>query len=156
MLYCSSTLRVCVCAPSLQSCPSLCDPMDCSQPDSSVHGIFQASILEWVDISSSREYSRVIMTVAIVFIEPGLCIGELAKAFSSCSWGFSRQECWSCLPLPSPGDHVFQNSPLWPDHLGWPYMVAPGFTELDEAVIRVISLISFLQLWFSFCLPSEG
>ena len=34
-----------------QSCPTLCDPMDCSPPDSSVHVIFQARILEWVAIS---------------------------------------------------------------------------------------------------------
>ena len=31
-----------------QSCPTLCDPMDCSLPGSSVHGIFQARILEWI------------------------------------------------------------------------------------------------------------
>ena len=37
-----------------QSCPTLCDPMDCSPPGSSVHGISQARILEWVAISSSR------------------------------------------------------------------------------------------------------
>ena len=41
-----------------QSCPTLCDPMDCSQPDSSVHGILPARILEWVAISSSRGSSR--------------------------------------------------------------------------------------------------
>ena len=34
-----------------QSCPALCDPMDCSPPGSSVHGIFQPRILEWVTIS---------------------------------------------------------------------------------------------------------
>ena len=40
-----------------QSCLTLCDPMDCSLPDSSVHGIFQARILEWVAISfSSGDY----------------------------------------------------------------------------------------------------
>ena len=38
----------------LQSCPTLCDLMDCSPPGSSVHGILQARILEWVAISSSR------------------------------------------------------------------------------------------------------
>ena len=38
-----------------QSCPTLCNPMDCSLPGSSVHVIFQAKILEWVAISSSRE-----------------------------------------------------------------------------------------------------
>ena len=32
---------------SLQSCPTLCDPMDCSPPGSSVHGILQARVLEW-------------------------------------------------------------------------------------------------------------
>ena len=37
-----------------QSCPTLCGPMDCSLPGSSVHGIFQARILEWVAISFSR------------------------------------------------------------------------------------------------------
>ena len=34
-----------------QSCPTLCDPMDCSLPRSSIHGIFQARVLEWVAIS---------------------------------------------------------------------------------------------------------
>ena len=36
-----------------QSCPTLCDPMDCSLPGSSVHGIFQARFLEWIAISFS-------------------------------------------------------------------------------------------------------
>ena len=38
----------------VQSCPILFDPMDCSLPDSAVHGIFQARILEWAAMSSSR------------------------------------------------------------------------------------------------------
>ena len=37
-----------------QSYPTLCDPMDCSPPDSSVHGIFQTRTLEWVTISFSK------------------------------------------------------------------------------------------------------
>ena len=41
-----------------QSCPTLCYPMDCSPPSSSVHGILQARILEWVHMPSSRESSR--------------------------------------------------------------------------------------------------
>ena len=41
-----------------QSCPTLCDPMDCSLRGSSVHGIFQARILEWVAISFSKRSSR--------------------------------------------------------------------------------------------------
>ena len=41
-----------------QSCPTLCDPMDCSPPSFSIHGIFQAGVLEWVAISFSRRSSR--------------------------------------------------------------------------------------------------
>ena len=40
-----------------QSCPSLCNPVDCNLPGSSVHGILQARILEWVTIPFSREPS---------------------------------------------------------------------------------------------------
>ena len=38
---------MCMCAKLLQSCPTLCDPMDCSPPVCSVHGILQTRILEW-------------------------------------------------------------------------------------------------------------
>ena len=41
-----------------QLCPALCDPMDCSPPGSSIHGIFQARILEWVAILFSRGSSQ--------------------------------------------------------------------------------------------------
>ena len=37
-----------------QSCPTLCNPMDCSLPGSSAHGIFQARVLEWVAIAFSK------------------------------------------------------------------------------------------------------
>ena len=46
-------MYVCVCSVA-QSCPTLCDPMDCSPPGFSVNGILQARILEWVVISYSR------------------------------------------------------------------------------------------------------
>ena len=49
--------RICsyYCCLVAKMCPNSCDPMDCSTPGSSVYGIFQARILEWVAISSSRE-----------------------------------------------------------------------------------------------------
>ena len=47
------SVYVCVCSVT-QSCPTLCDPMNCSLPGSSVHGILQERIMEWVAISSSR------------------------------------------------------------------------------------------------------
>ena len=48
--------RVCVCAKSLQSCLSLCNPTDCNPPDSSVRGILQARLLDWVTMPASRKY----------------------------------------------------------------------------------------------------
>ena len=45
--------KICVCAKSLQSCPTLCNPMECSLPGSSVHGILQAKTLEWTARSFS-------------------------------------------------------------------------------------------------------
>ena len=43
------------------SCPTLCDPMDCTPPNSSVHGIFQARILEWIATYSSRQSIELII-----------------------------------------------------------------------------------------------
>ena len=45
---------LCMRAKSVQSCPTLCSPMDCSPPGSSIHGIFQVRILEWVAMPSSK------------------------------------------------------------------------------------------------------
>ena len=55
-----------------QSCLTLCNPMDCSPPGSSVHGIFQARILEWVAISFSRN-----ATIAIIYC--AMLEGHLTK-----------------------------------------------------------------------------
>ena len=44
-----------MCTKPLQSCPTLCDAMDCSPPGSSVHGILQVRVLEWVAVSFSTE-----------------------------------------------------------------------------------------------------
>ena len=49
-----TSVCVCVCPKSPQSCPTLCNPVVCSLPGSSVHGILQARILEWGAISFSR------------------------------------------------------------------------------------------------------
>ena len=64
--------------------------------------------------------------------------------------GFSRQEYWSGLPFPSPVDHILSDLST---------MTCPSwlsFIDLDKSVIHVISLVSFLWLWFSFFLPSDG
>ena len=57
-----------------QSCPTLSDPMDCSPPGSSVHGIFQARVLEWgaIALSHTKMISMVIMMQDWVLYE--LCL----------------------------------------------------------------------------------
>ena len=70
--------------------------------------------------------------------------------------GFSRQEYWSVLPFPSPVDHILSELSTM-TCLSWValHFMAHSFIELDKAVVHVISLISFLWLWFSFCLSSD-
>ena len=60
-------------AKSLQSRPTLRDPMDCSPPGSSVHGILQAGILEWVAISSSRGSSQTRVQTLLSYVS---CLGR--------------------------------------------------------------------------------
>ena len=73
--------------------------------------------------------------------------------------GFSRQDYWSGLPLPSPVDHVLSDLSTM-THPSWLQWVRQGWLtvgiELDKAVVYVVSLVSFLWLCFSFCLPCEG
>ena len=49
-----------------------------------------------------------------------------------------------------------QNSPPWPVHFGWPYTHGSEFHWVRQGWVHVIRLVSFLWLWFSFCLPSAG
>ena len=71
--------------------------------------------------------------------------------------GVVRQEYWSSLQFPSPVDHVLSELSTM-THLSWvaPHGLAHSFIELDKAVVCVNRLVSFLWLWFSFCLPSDG
>ena len=65
-----------------QSCPTLCDPMDCSPPGSSFHGIFQARVLEWGAISFSRGSSRPRDRTRVSWI-PGRCFNLWATRETS-------------------------------------------------------------------------
>ena len=65
----------CTHAKSPQLCPTLCDPMDCSPPGSSVHGILQARILEWVAIPFSRGSSQARDQTCVSYVS---CIGRQA------------------------------------------------------------------------------
>ena len=57
-----------------QSCPTLCDPMDCSLSGSSVHGIFQARVLEWIAISFSSICIYMCVYMYIIYVRVYKCI----------------------------------------------------------------------------------
>ena len=127
-----------------QSCLTLYDPVDCSPPSSSVHGLFQAGILEWVAISFSRGSSQprdwtqvsriagrrfnlwatreahmisitttqlywcsikgVMLLFSCLILSDSFATPWTVALQSPLSVGFPRQEYWSGLSFPSPGD----------------------------------------------------
>ena len=100
-LGCSLWRIVAAAAKSLQSCPILCDPMDCSLPGFSVPGILQARTLEWVAISFSKAWKWKVKVKLLSRVRL-LATPWTAAYQAPPSMGFSRQEHWSGLPLPSP------------------------------------------------------
>ena len=88
-------------AKSLQSCPTLCNPIDRSPPGSSVPGILQARTLEWIAIFFSNAWKWKVKVKSLS------CARLVATPWTGAhqappSMGFSKQEYWSGLPLPSP------------------------------------------------------
>ena len=85
----------------LQSCRTLCDPRDGSPPGSPVPGILQARTLEWVAISFSNAWKWKVKVKSISRVQ-FLATPWTAAYQAPLSMGFSRQEYWSGVPLPSP------------------------------------------------------
>ena len=88
-------------AKSLQSCPTLCNPIDGSPPGSPIPGILQAKTLEWVAISFSNAWKWKVKVKSLSRVQ--LFATPWTAAYQAPpSMGFSRQEYWSGVPLPSP------------------------------------------------------
>ena len=85
---------------SLQSCPTLCDPIDSSPPGSPVPGILQARTLEWVAISFSNAWKWKVKVKSLSRVRL-LATPWTAAYQAPPPVGFSRQEYWSGVPLPS-------------------------------------------------------
>ena len=90
----------------LQSCPTLCDPIDGSPPGSPVPGILQTRTLEWVAISFSNAWKWKVKVKSLsrvwLFATPWTSAYQVPP-----SMGFSRREYWSGLPLPSSRAIIF-------------------------------------------------
>ena len=99
--HCLLQLRPSPAAKSLQSCLTLCDPIDGSPPGFAIPGILQARTLEWVAISFSNALKWKVKMKSLSrarFVATPWTAAYQAPS----SMGFSRQEDWSGLPLPSP------------------------------------------------------
>ena len=137
---------------SISQCPTLCNPMDSSPPGSSIHGIFQARMLEWVAISYSRSlssYSRTdidqnsrlnLMNSLVLsrFCHVWLFATPWTAAHQApLSMGFFRQGSWSVLlPLPSPGD--LPDPGIEPTSLMSPALAGGFFTTGATILIKIV------------------
>ena len=108
-------------AKPLQSCPTPCNPIDSLPPGSTVPGILQARTLEWVAISFSKackwKVKVKLLSRVRLFTTPWTAAYQAPP-----SMGFSRQEYWSGVPLPSP-----INTITWPEENIW-----VSSNEIDE------------------------
>ena len=130
-------------AKSLQSCPTLCNPIDGSPPGS-IPGILQARTLEWVTISFSNAWKWKVKVKSLSHVR--LFETPWAAAYQAPpSMGVSRQEYWSGVPLPSPRG-------------SW----VKGIQKLANIALqifcksKIIPGISLVAWWLRICLPTQG
>ena len=105
-------LAVSAAAKSLQSCPTLCNPRDRSPPGSPIPGILQARTLEWVAISFSNAWKWKLKVKLLSRVRL-LATPWTAAYQAPPSMGFSRQEYWSGVPLPSPWQSLVHFKLAW-------------------------------------------
>ena len=121
-------------AKSLQSCPTLCDPIDSSPPGSPIPGILQVRTLEWVAISFSYAWKWKVKVKSLSRVQ--LLVTPWAAAYQALpSMGFSRQEYWS-------GCHRL----LWKRSLVFPILLSSCFFALIAEKGFLISSCYSLEL----------
>ena len=104
-LYTYTIFMLCY-AKSLQSCPTLCNPIDDSPPGSPVPGLLQAITLEWVAIFFSNAWKWKVKVKLLSCVRLLVTPWTAAHQAPPCR-GFSRQEYWSGVPLPTPTIFMF-------------------------------------------------
>ena len=116
-------------AKSLQSCPTLCDPIDSRPSGSTIPGILQARTLEWAAISFSDVWKWKVKVKSLsrvwLFATPWTAAYQAPP-----STGFSRQEYWSGLPLLSPAYPFYRDLPNLGIELGSPAL------QVDSLLLR--------------------
>ena len=139
-------------AKSLQLCPTLCSPIDGSPPGSSVPGILQARTLEWASISFSSAWKWKVKVKSLSRVR--LFTTQWAAAYQAPPpMGFSRQEHWSGVPLPSPSLFLdVTNRTVHPQHVllfssfSWPLISWNSLEKLAPSLTFTAGSFSAAQL----------
>ena len=109
----SLTFMITMCAKSLQSCPTLCHPMNCSPPGSSFHGVLQARVLEWVAVPSSRGSSPPRDQTCISYVS---CIGRQSCFFATnATW----QTCMGAQKAQNSQSNLEKENQSWRNQFPW-------------------------------------
>ena len=130
-------------AKSLQSCPTLCDPIDGSPPGSPFPGILQARSLEWVAISFSSAWKWKVKVKSLSQVRPSATPWTAAYQAPP-SMGFSRQEYWSGVPLPSPSP-AMQSHPILCFFL--PHAISPNCNNNSQFCNDCLMSVSSGKSW---------
>ena len=134
-------------AKSLQSCPTLCNPMDCSPPGPSIHGIFQAKALEWVPSPSPMHESEKRRWSCSVMSDPQRLHG-LQPTRPLCPWDFPGKST-------GVGAIAFSDSTVWTLYfiipLRWFFMWIPLWANCkrwcSEWVTFLVSLCTCVKMF---------
>ena len=113
-------------AKSLQLCPTLCDPIDSSPSGSTIPGIPQARTVEWVAISFSNAWKWKVKVKLLSRVR--LLVTPWTAAYQAPpSMGFSRQEYWSGVPVPSPCTRTSTYLLLWLRSMSFCLVTSPMY-----------------------------
>ena len=125
-------------AKSLQSCPTLCNPIDSSPPGSPVPGILQARTLEWVAISSSNAWKWKVKVKSLSHVRL-FAIPWTAAYQAPPSMGFPRQEYWSGLRSSSPQWALIQHNwcPCKKRELCMATAREKKYTQREDAYVKI-------------------
>ena len=129
-------------AKSLQSCLTLCDPIDNSPPGSPVPGILQARTLEWVAVSFSNAWKWKVKVKSLSRAQL-LATPWTAAHQAPPSMGFSRQEYWSGVPLPSPKLAASSGQQNGLNYSPWKYLTTRHIT--NASIVEQIGLRSVVS-----------
>ena len=148
-----------------QSCRTLCNPMDCSLPGSSVHRIFQARILEWVAMPSSRGSSQprdwtksLWMSWVLLTFKSSLldCMGDCTPLWS----GFSGCPESHHFTASTPGHTLLYKVPLWKLERSDPSFICcsmgTGLGEQFETSNKLQKNDTYVSRWMHICHQSHS